>query len=387
MNIGIIANKLNIDGGGSNHSLDLLAKSLNERGFEISVITVNVTGDNTVPNSVSYPIYPEEVNGRTPYHTFRSVMEILRNQEDCYDIYHIFDPFLIPTAGYYRKKGGNTPVIGRLNSYSLFCSNSTEMNGSCHSNCNVFNKYKHDNVSLQKKVNKIPQYIFQNSLSVPLAKNIDQFFAQSPAVSNIYSEIGLDENKIETIPNFVDHEYDLDEIPNPDGRKTDVLFVGRLEHGKGADLLVETLDRIDRKDLTVKIAGDGPQFKKLSDYGMDCIELLGWVPHAELPKLYADSKIIVHPARWPDPCPRVILEALQHFCIPIVSNIGGPPWMIGESGHKFEPGNDRELQSILLEVLKNPIEHFDVEGFDAALSKFSNENILSQITTCYRRFQ
>ena len=56
MKIAIIADKLNISGGGSNFSLKLTAEKLVELGHEVTVVTVHFAHDNNLPEKYSFEV-------------------------------------------------------------------------------------------------------------------------------------------------------------------------------------------------------------------------------------------------------------------------------------------------------------------------------------------
>lgn len=70
------------------------------------------------------------------------------------------------------------------------------------------------------------------------------------------------------------------------------LSVGRLIPYKKFDLLVETFNRLQ---LPLKIAGDGPEFKRLQKMAGPTVELLGYVSDTELAELYAHCKGFLFP--------------------------------------------------------------------------------------------
>ena len=96
-----------------------------------------------------------------------------------------------------------------------------------------------------------------------------------------------------------------------------VLFVGRLEEIKGADLLPHISDRLD---ATLAIAGDGPLREVLEDAAvMDrrgLIRVLG--PLADPAPWYCAADAVLMPSRL-EGVPLVFLEAAAHRC-PVVAS-------------------------------------------------------------------
>lgn len=70
------------------------------------------------------------------------------------------------------------------------------------------------------------------------------------------------------------------------------LALGRLVPYKRFDLLIETANRWK---LPLKIAGTGHDFRRLKAMAGPTVELLGFVPDSELPKLYAGARAFFFP--------------------------------------------------------------------------------------------
>ena len=99
-------------------------------------------------------------------------------------------------------------------------------------------------------------------------------------------------------------------------RRAEILFLGRLSHEKGVDLLLEAW-RIASKALSaqsqtweLKIAGDGPERSRLEDLAADLprVSFLGWLKHPQ--ELLQESSIFVLPSRY-EGFPVALLEAMQ----------------------------------------------------------------------------
>ncbi len=95
-----------------------------------------------------------------------------------------------------------------------------------------------------------------------------------------------------------------------DLRPTTVLYVGKLEPHKGADLLPAALAAATGARLI--IAGDGPLAGQIA---RDCaargvaVELLGERPNADVLALMRAADVLLFPARWEEPLTRTLLEA------------------------------------------------------------------------------
>lgn len=393
MNLLFVANKLNIEGGGSNHSLNLMAQSMSERGHEVTVVTLNIYTENVVPEDTPYEIQSRQSSSQVG--VIRTLLEVLEEYESWADLVHCFFSPFIPICGLYRRRGGETPVIGRLNNYIMFCTNISAMEGSCYEHCLTLDKIRHDNKATNAKLKNIPFYMARTHAVPRLASKVDRIFAISPAVKRIHVSNGLDGDRIAVVPNFHDpvHETDagLDErVSGERADVTDALYVGRIAREKGIDLLVEAAYQLDRPDLRLHVVGDGdlllPLQRDAERAGIDDTVIFhGRVDYDELPRYYEAADLFVHPGRWPEPFGRTILEAMQHDCPLLVSNVGGPPWIAGDSGVTFESESAADLARQLSRLCNDEELLTDLSNScPEELRRFDRDDVVTEIERHYR---
>jgi glycosyltransferase involved in cell wall biosynthesis len=116
-----------------------------------------------------------------------------------------------------------------------------------------------------------------------------------------------------------------------------LLFVGRLEKGKGIELLLETMSLLPGAFLDV--VGDGsraPGARALAErLGLtDRVRLHGWCSGAVLEAHYARARAVVVPSVWPEPFGLAGIEAMARGRPVVAVNRGGiPEWLDdGETG-------------------------------------------------------
>lgn len=135
------------------------------------------------------------------------------------------------------------------------------------------------------------------------------------------------------LPNFID----LADFPPVEARRdpATVLYVGKLDEHKGADLLPEAVAAAPGARLIV--AGDGPLASVVAGgcaaRGVP-VELLGEVPGAEVARLMRQASVLLFPARWEEPLSRTLLEAGAAQLPAVALAAGGTPDIIrdGETG-------------------------------------------------------
>ena len=129
------------------------------------------------------------------------------------------------------------------------------------------------------------------------------------------------------------------------------LYYGRLSFEKGIKTLIEAFSI--KKDTPLKIIGTGPLEEELQRFckekGCNNIEFLGFKTGKELFHLVRGAKFVCVPSEWYENNPMTIIESYTLGTPVIGANIGGIPEIIeeGKTGYKFEPGNIKELATII----------------------------------------
>lgn len=135
-------------------------------------------------------------------------------------------------------------------------------------------------------------------------------------------------------------------------------FVGRLEDAKGVGLLLEGF--YNCKDKTkiknIHFIGDGPNrtnYEELSKrYELPCI-FHGFVERKQVFEIYSSCHFIVLPSAS-EGFPKVIAEAINFGCIPIVSDVSSiGQYIDSENGYLLNPISAESLTNIMTDILQN----------------------------------
>lgn len=134
-----------------------------------------------------------------------------------------------------------------------------------------------------------------------------------------------------------------------------LLFVGRLSQSKGAARAVQILARVLDAGYAAQldIVGDGPDRARIERLAAELdlsavVRYHGWLGRAALDGLYAESHFLVHPSEsegWP----KVLSEAMAYGVVPLASNAGGIPQVLGEcgAGQCFDYGDTASFASAI----------------------------------------
>jgi len=155
-----------------------------------------------------------------------------------------------------------------------------------------------------------------------------------------------------------------------------ILFVGRIVKTKGPARLLKCIPFLRKEGIPFQMffAGDGSYMPYMKNYvtknkNEDCVNLLGHVPHEDLPYYYNMADVVVLPSDM-EGVPMVVLEALACGTPVVASSVGGIPDIIeqGKNGMLVENLSAENLASSIIQTLalKN-----DRKNIADTVSKFS----------------
>jgi glycosyltransferase involved in cell wall biosynthesis len=180
--------------------------------------------------------------------------------------------------------------------------------------------------------------------------------AVSEAIASELRQAGIP--RVERIPNIVDPEETKalaqgePSFPLPDRF---LLFVGKLEENKGAQLIVPAVARA-KTGLPLVVLGEGSLVHGLkfeaASTGVPLL-LRGWAHRDDVLRAMARATALVFPSLWPEPLSRVLLEALA----------------LGTPVAAMDTGGTREI----LEDGKSGLLVKDVEGLGSAVARLSDD--------------
>ena len=204
--IAIITAHLSFDRhGGSNYSIHRLAAELEERGTDVTVYTLNFDDENHVPFEIDYQLEELELGNRT---LVDGVVLLYKRFDDLaaeHDLIHIYIPGIMPLAGRWRKHNPDgVPVVGTLNGYTTFCTDTSRMGDGCWQDCTLSKKLRH---ARSLNVSTVARSVYHELETAAMLSELDRIYCLSPAVRDIYADIGVDPDVLDVIPNMIDREF------------------------------------------------------------------------------------------------------------------------------------------------------------------------------------
>jgi len=169
-----------------------------------------------------------------------------------------------------------------------------------------------------------------------------------------------------------------------------ILYLGRLDCEKGADLLLQALQHLHA--IRVMIAGTGEMETELRKMATDLglakrVDFLGLVGDAEVAELLNHCLMLVFPSRVYENAPLAIYEALAAGVPVIASSPGGAAELVGNCGVTFPAGDVRALAAAIGDLLQSPQlrAKFGSRGRQRAMTEWTAEKHLSGLMAIYRQ--
>jgi len=169
-----------------------------------------------------------------------------------------------------------------------------------------------------------------------------------------------------------------------------ILFVGRMVAAKGwmdAIKAVKIASKILKKEITLNIAGNGPQIEMCRSIARDDLRIIyhGNLDLNGIQFLLKSSDALVVPSRWPEPFGLVGLEAMGQG-VPVVSyRTGGiDEWLVHGFNGLFadEAFSPESLGKVLSEMLADPLQwkNYCVNAFNSSLNNSVEKHVARLIS-------
>jgi glycosyltransferase involved in cell wall biosynthesis len=206
-------------------------------------------------------------------------------------------------------------------------------------------------------------------LARPVLRGARLVIAASTALAESARELGAD--RVEVIPSAVDLPLAVGEEATP----PEVLYAGRLSAEKGVLELVEAA-----AGLNLVVAGDGPLRERVP-------QACGFMPPAELQKLYARAAVVACPSRR-EGFGVACLEAMAHGRPVVASAVGGLKDLVvdEETGLLVPPRDPTALRTALERLLgdRELRQALGAAGRERARERFSWAAVTGATIEAYR---
>jgi glycosyltransferase involved in cell wall biosynthesis len=157
-------------------------------------------------------------------------------------------------------------------------------------------------------------------------------------------------------------------------RKIDVLYLGRLVHGKGVEKLIDSIHllRSQRSKINFLIIGNGilETYVKQKIGAMDGVLFSNWVSHDLVPTILNDTKLLILPSET-EGVPNIVIEALACGTPVVATPVGGIAGVVlpGKTGWLLSDNSPGAIARTLEEALNCP----DLSAMSERAARFARE--------------
>lgn len=335
--------------GGGEISTYLIAEGLKARGHEVKVITE----ENSHLGLLKKPLFEKRQSRKIAKKLKKVLLEA--------DIVHAHD--FRSALALSEVEGLAGVKVATVRDYAPICGTTHNIlaDGSqCHCTLpDVVKTTRFQEVGFPRNYARVWQYWHNTPYRKQAFSKIKyQIFISYAQQREIEENLDLAGVQKTVIYNPVSDEY-LN-TPIHEGRKGNVLYVGRVEAYKGVGLLLRAwksvAKRVPYAHLT--IVGEGAQRAKyeqwVSQQGLQYrVTFAGRAPYERLREMYDGAQIVVAPHIWTEPFGRNVAEAMARGKIVVTTNTGGPGEIIqdGQTGILFAKGSVEQLSATLQKAL------------------------------------
>jgi len=311
------------DIGGPATMLGALAKSLEENGFEIRILTYSdiVSKDG------------EKIFRIGRGHYLKYFLKILRLSKWA-EIVYVTDTYSVGYFAYLIKKFTGKKYIVRFAGDSAW---ETAFNRGLTKD-DILNFQEKTYGRFIKKLKKRRTKILQSA---------DAVIAVSDFMKKLAGKLGVSSEKTRTIYNAIDFFDSIPQYREP--TSPTLVFSGRLTPWKGLQMLLELVSSLKQKypNIVFEIVGDGPEMDNLKSLSRQLnieknVNFRGRISESESHLVFANSTIFVLNTNY-EGLSHAVLNALNVGLPVIITPAGGNPEVI-QDGYNglLAPYNDKE---------------------------------------------
>lgn len=350
MNVLVVHNRYR-EQGGEDRVVELEGALLTRHGHNV----VEYIEDNARVSEMARPALAM----RTLWNVgaYRHVRTLIAHER--IDVLHVHNtlPLVSPSVLYAAHAEG-VPVVHTLHNYRLFCPAAVCFRKSapcmdCAPRRVAIPAVRH--ACYRRSVAAtatVAVMLWAHKAARTWENKVDLFIAPSELARSLFIGAGFDADRIVVKPHFVD--------PDPGagtGRGGYAIYVGRLSHEKGVEILLQAWARL-RAPMPLLIVGDGPLAPHVSEATsrLDGIRWLGSHPHDEVQRLIGEASFLIFPSLVYETFGQVIGEAYAAGT-PVIASSGGAAAELVEphqTGLLARPGDADDLAAQIEWLLAHP---------------------------------
>lgn len=238
------------------------------------------------------------------------------------------------------------------------------------------------------------QHLALTRFMLPTALRNGRFVALNRAVERELLDAGVQRERITTIPNGIGLQVAPGAFDARLHRPARALFVGRLHHQKGVDVLLRAARRLRELDpqlaVAYRIVGDGPLRDELSSLTRELgltKEVEFWGERGDVPGFLRDTDVFVLPSRA-EGISNALLEAMSLGLPVIASAVPGNEDVVEHEreGLLFPVDDPESLATAIRRVLRDADlrERLGRHARRAVESRYPIERVADRYRALYR---
>ncbi|MDO9278970.1 MAG: glycosyltransferase family 4 protein [Polaromonas sp.] len=163
-----------------------------------------------------------------------------------------------------------------------------------------------------------------------------------------------------------------------------VLFVGRLDHEKGVDVLLSAMKILGDKAYAIIVGAAVVTGYKSALDQPDNVKYLGWLDREKIRPLYATADMLVIPSHY-EAFGLSAVEAMRAGLPVIASRVGGLPEVVVDfvTGRMVEPGNPDQLAAAIASMGKALRREMGANARERFLAAFRIERTVEELHQVY----
>lgn len=309
------------------------------------------------------------------------------------DLIHVHNFFVhLSPSVYWAAHDERIPVVQTLHNFRLLCAEASFLrdNRPCQ-DCvgKAFPapalKHKCYKGSLAGTVPLVAMQVV-NRLNGSFTKKVNAYIVLSEFAKEIFTRGGLPAHRLHVKGNFNE-----DPGMEPEPRKRQFVFVGRLSPEKGPDVLAKAWAKGAPAGWNCEVLGEGKMREEVESItrGIDTIRWSGWKERPEVEHDIRSSRFLVMTSTCYEGFPLSLGEALSMGTPAVVPDHGAMPWIseVPEIGLQFKACDPDDLHRVLHQAAAMADEEWQRRS-DAARARyeahFTAERNFEQLMDVYR---
>lgn len=221
------------------------------------------------------------------------------------------------------------PVVMTLHNYRLFCANAvTFRDGEPCEDCvssHPFHSVVHG-CYRGSRMQSVPAALTIASSRNTWRRGVRLFLCLTEFGQRLFVRSGIPASRLRVKPHFV---RQLAHRPAPPSTSDEVICIGRLDPGKGIDVLIAAFDRLDDPRLRLTIVGDGPELARLQALAGSRVTLTGRLSHDAVLAKMLRARVLAFPTLMYETFGMTMIEAMAAGLPVLASDRGGTAQILG----------------------------------------------------------